>query len=186
MALLPGAALGAVVSFEILSTSGSNLSATFEFSGSLDTDGTFNFDSSGNPLTNPSFSVSYVASTNYALSSSGSLSGSFTMAGTLSDGTNDFSSNGSPLSSPSFTSDFDSFSNQPNQNDDYIVTGGEVAALKYDLFNNQSLNLRADGTYTVWSDQTITVAEGELYRAIAVTLDCPLPPLGAIPTREQG
>jgi len=70
MALLPGAALGAVVSFEILSTSGSNLSATFEFSGSLDTDGTFNFDSSGNPLTNPSFSVSYVASTNVSGNSS--------------------------------------------------------------------------------------------------------------------
>lgn len=40
--------------------------------------------------------------------------------------------------------------------------------------------------HTIGSDQTITVAEGELYRAIAVTLDCPLPPLGAIPTREQG
>lgn len=36
--------------------------------------------------------------------------------------------------------------------------------------------------HTIGSDQTITVAEGELYRAIAVTLDCPLPPLGAIPT----
>ena len=40
--------------------------------------------------------------------------------------------------------------------------------------------------HTVGSDQTITVAEGELYRAIAVTLDCPLPPLGAIPTEKQG
>ncbi len=36
--------------------------------------------------------------------------------------------------------------------------------------------------HTIGSDQEITVTEGELYRAIAVTLDCPLPPLGAIPT----
>lgn len=40
--------------------------------------------------------------------------------------------------------------------------------------------------HTVGSDQTITVTEGELYRAVAVTLDCPLPPLGAIPTEKQG
>ncbi len=39
--------------------------------------------------------------------------------------------------------------------------------------------------HTIGSDQTITVPEGELYRAIAVTLDCPLPPLGAIPSQEQ-
>ena len=40
--------------------------------------------------------------------------------------------------------------------------------------------------HTIGSDQTITVTEGELYRAIAATLDCPLPPLGAIPTEKQG
>ncbi|MCF7687905.1 MAG: M48 family metallopeptidase [Cephaloticoccus sp.] len=33
--------------------------------------------------------------------------------------------------------------------------------------------------HVIGSDGTITVEEGELYRAIAVTLDCPLPPLGA-------
>ena len=147
--LLPSAALEAALAFEIVSTSGNDLSATFEFSGSLDSDGTFNFDSSGNPLSNPSFSVSYVTSTNYLLSSSGSLSGSFTMEGTLSNGTNDFSSDGSPLSSPSLTSDFGSFSNQPNQNDDYIVTDGVVTALKYDLFGDESLNLSADGSYSI-------------------------------------
>ncbi|MFI5357269.1 MAG: M48 family metallopeptidase [Opitutales bacterium] len=32
--------------------------------------------------------------------------------------------------------------------------------------------------HVIGSDGTITVAEGELYRAIAVTIDCPLPPLG--------
>lgn len=36
--------------------------------------------------------------------------------------------------------------------------------------------------HTIGSDQTVTIEEGELYRAIAVALDCPLPPLGAIPT----
>lgn len=33
--------------------------------------------------------------------------------------------------------------------------------------------------HVIGTDGTITVEEGELYRAIAVTIDCPIPPLGA-------
>ena len=32
--------------------------------------------------------------------------------------------------------------------------------------------------HVIASDSTITVEEGELYRAIAATLDCPMPMLG--------
>ena len=32
--------------------------------------------------------------------------------------------------------------------------------------------------HVIASDGTVTVAEGELYRAFAATLDCPMPALG--------
>jgi|GEM_PF-2623143 len=46
----------------ITSTSGSSLTGSFSFGGSLASDGTFNFDSSGNPLSEASIVVTYVVS----------------------------------------------------------------------------------------------------------------------------
>ncbi len=47
------------------------------------------------------------------------------------------------------------FTNLPNQNDDYLVSGGHVTAMKYDLGNSQySLILGMDGTFMFSADMT--------------------------------
>lgn len=149
----------------IYSTSGDSLSGNFSFSGSLATDGTFDFDSGGNPLSVTSIEVTYATTTSYTLSSSGSLSGSFTMDANLSNGTNDFNSSGAPLSSPSFTWTGGSSTGLPNQNDDYTVTDAVVTSMKYDL--SSGLRLALDGTYSIDDDfdpiesGTYTISEGD-------------------------
>ena len=51
-------------------------------------------------------------------------------------------------------------SNLPNQNDTYVVAGGSLTAMKYDLFGGgDSLSLRADGSFAV-SDGLQTVGSG--------------------------
>ncbi len=52
------------------------------------------------------------------------------------------------------------FTNAPNQNDRYVVSGGRITALKYDLYQGAyGLNLGADGSYTLDSNFA-TVAIG--------------------------
>jgi hypothetical protein len=136
----------------IYSTSGSSLSGTFSFSGSLASDGTFDFDSAGNPLSGTSIVVTYATTTSYTLSSSGSLSGTFVMDADLSNGTNDFNSSGEPLSSPSFTWTGGSSTGLPNQNDDFTVSGGVVTVMKYDV--SSELRLSLDGTYDIEEDMS--------------------------------
>lgn len=131
----------------IYSTSGSDLSGSFTFGGSLASDGTFDFDSAGNPLSGTSIEVTYLVSTSYSLSSSGSLAGTFSMDGDISNGTHDFNSSGEPLSSPSFTWTGGSSTGLPNQNDDYTVSGGVVTSMKYDV--GSGLRLALDGTYEI-------------------------------------
>ena len=152
---------GAVVSLSSLT--GPALSGSFEFNGSLGVDGEFNFATDGSPLANPLFTVpvQVPVAQNFAVSSSGTLAGSFSMGAGLSNGTYNFSSAGAPLTSPSFTTASGTFSNLPNQNDRYEVGGGSVTALKYDLANSSAaLRLQLDGTYVISSGPFDVVETG--------------------------
>jgi hypothetical protein len=150
LCLMSGSVVDAATVYSITSTSGDTLTGTFTFAGSLASDGTFNFGTDGSPLSSPSFTASYFQSRTYQVTSSGTMSGSFTMTGVLADGLQDFASDGSPLSSPTFSWSGGSASNLPNQNDDYLVSGGLVTAMRYDLFGGgDSLSLRDDGSYQV-------------------------------------
>ena len=52
-------------------------------------------------------------------------------------------------------------SNLPNQNDTYVVAGGSLNAMKYDLFGGgDSLSLRADGSFAVLDSLLQTVGSG--------------------------
>ena len=162
LCLTSGTVVHAATVYSITSTSGDTLTGTFTFAGSLASDGTFNFGTDGSPLSSPSFTATYLQSRAYQVTSSGTMSGSFTMTGVLADGTQDFASNGSPLSSPTFSWLGGSASNLPNQNDDYLVSGGLVTAMKYDL---SGLSLRIDGSYQIGffsttETGTYTVAAG--------------------------
>ena len=150
LCLTSGTVVHAATVYSITSTSGDTLTGTFTFAGSLASDGTFNFGTDGSPLSSPSFTASYLQSRAYQVTSSGTMSGSFTMTGVLADGTQGFDSEGSPLSSPTFSWSGGSASNLPNQNDDYLVSGGLVTAMKYDLFGGgDSLSLQDDGSYAI-------------------------------------
>jgi hypothetical protein len=144
--LTSGTVVHAATVYSITSTSGDTLTGTFTFAGSLASDGTFNFGTDGSPLSSPSFTATYLQSRAYQVTSTGTMSGSFTMTGVLADGPQAFASNGSPLSSPTFSWSGGSDSNLPNQNDDYLVSGGLVTAMKYDL---SGLSLRIDGSYQI-------------------------------------
>ena len=62
----------------------------------------------------------------------------------LETGTYTISSSGPPGTSNHL------FSNQPNQNDRYVVSGGRITALKFDLFaSGYDLLLRSDGSFEV-------------------------------------
>ena len=145
--LTSGTVVHAATVYSITSTSGDTLTGTFTFAGSLASDGTFNFGTDGSPLSSPSFTATYLLQSRaYQVTSTGTMSGSFTMTGVLADGRQDFASDGSPLSSPTFSWSGGSASNQPNQNDDYLVSGGLVTAMKYDL---SGLSLQIDGSYAI-------------------------------------
>jgi hypothetical protein len=143
------------VMYSISSTSGNSLTGTFLFAGELGNNGTFNFGTDGNPLSSalftvPSFSVSRLLGMNYQVTSTGSMSGTFFMAGQLANGLQNFDSSGAPLSAPSFSWTGGSTSNLPNQNDRYLVSDGSVTALKYDLYRSSNqLRLFTNNTYQI-------------------------------------
>lgn len=137
--------------YSIASTSGISLTGTFLFAGELGNNGTFNFGTDGNPLSSPSFavpsfSVSRLLGMNYQVTSTGSLIGSFLIEGELANGLQNFGITGTPLSSPSFSWTGGSATNLPNQNDRYLVSGGSITALKYDL---NKLSLLTNNTYNI-------------------------------------
>jgi len=161
------------VMYSISSTSGNSLTGTFLFAGELGNNGTFNFGTDGNPLSSalftvPSFSVSRLLGMNYQVTSSGSMTGAFFMAGQLADGLQNFDSSGYPLSAPSFSWTGGSASNLPNQNDRYLVSGGSVTAVKYDLYRSGSqLTLSTNNTYQI-SSGLFTPTESGTYTVTAV------------------
>ena len=133
----------------ITSTSGSSLTGSFSFGGSLASDGTFDFDSSGNPLSGVSTVVTLGTTTPYSVSSSGSLTGTFEMGEIFPNGTYPFNSSGEPMSSASFTWTDGSSTGLPNQVGEYRASDGVVTSLNYRSGGGSSGNVvfALDGTY---------------------------------------
>ena len=152
-----------IVAYQLNLTGDYSVTGTFTFAEAPASDGTFDFASSGSPLVSTDLTLYSGAPTytdvevtlsrpvgSYQLSSSGGLSGTFSLPTSAADGLHAFGDGGTPLSSPSFTFGSTTLSNQPNTNDRYLISGGAVTALNYDLYSGPiSTQLRTDGTYTV-------------------------------------
>lgn len=176
-----------MVTYQLNLSGDYNVTGTFTFATAPASDGTFDFDSSGSPLVSTQLTLYSGTPTytdvevslarpagSYRLSSSGGLEGTFMLPTSASDGLHAFGEGGTPLTSPSFTLGSSTFSNQPNINDRYLITGGAVTALKYDLYSGPtSTRLRTDGTYVVQQGFTeiesgtyaLTSIAGSLYTA---------------------
>lgn len=178
-------------SFSVLS---GPLSGTFTMPTSL-SDGLFSFGTTGTPLTNPSFDWGTDSSSNlpnqndqYQVTGGVVTALKYDIFGsseslTLSlDNTYEIRDGGfSTIGSGNYTIRHEGggsyalygglleFNNQPNQNDTYTISGGELTRLKYDLFNasGDSLLISSDGTYEV-RDSGFTLLESGTYSVTAI------------------